>query len=202
MTAIKSVIFDWGGVLIEDPAPVMIQYITDILGVNEEPYIYVNRELVTDFRTGRIGEATFWQRVCGQLKVPTPVVPSLWGAAFRAAYRARAEMFALARKLGENGLKIALLSNTEMPAVQFFDEQGYDFFDVVVFSCVEGTKKPEREIYELTLKKLECQPGQAVLVDDHESCIEGARAVGINAILFENPSQVKGELARLGVKID
>jgi HAD superfamily hydrolase (TIGR01509 family) len=86
--------------------------------------------------------------------------------------------------------------------MQFFHEQRYDCFYVVVFSCVEGAQKPQREIYEVTLKKLGCQAAQAVLIDDYATCVEAAKALGLNAILFESPSQVKSELARLGVKTD
>jgi epoxide hydrolase-like predicted phosphatase len=202
METIRSVIFDWGGVLIEDPGPPMVRYCADAISVSKEEYIKVQREFVAEFRTGHIREETFWKRVCGELDVAVPKTGSLWAAAFRAVYQSKAGMLALARKLSEKGLKVALLSNTEMPAVEFFYKQGYGFFDVVVFSCVEGTKKPEREIYELTLNRLGCRAGQVVLIDDHEKCIEGAKGVGLNTILFEDTSQVRTELTRLGVKLD
>jgi putative hydrolase of the HAD superfamily len=199
MEAIKAVIFDWGGVLIEDPGPPMMRYLADAIGVPLETFVETHRRFVADYRTGRISEATFWERLCAEFGVPVPK-KGLWGPAFEAAYQHKPEMFDLARRLANNGLKIALLSNTEMPAVEFFYKQGYDFFDALVFSCNEGTKKPERKIYEITLARLKCKPAQAVLIDDHESCIEGARAVGLNTILFESPSQVRDELNRLGVR--
>ena len=198
MEAIKAVIFDWGGVLIEDPGPPMMRYLADATGVPLETFVETQRRFVADFRTGKISEATFWERLRAELGVAVPKNP-LWGPAFEAAYHHKPEMFDLARRLGRDGLKIALLSNTETPAVGFFYKQGYDLFDALVFSCNEGAKKPERQIYEATLAKLKCKPAQAVLIDDHESCIEGARAVGLNTILFESPSQVAKELAVFGV---
>ncbi len=200
MAQIKAVIFDWGGVLIDDPGPPMISYITDVLGVQQQQYMEIQRPFVADFRTGKITEGVFWQRLCGALGVAGPREDSLWGTAFEKAYQPKADMVDLARGLRQAGLKIALLSNTELPAVDFFNRQRYDFLDVAVFSCLEGVKKPERQIYEATLKKVGCAAGHAVLIDDHESCVEGAKAVGLNAILFESIEQVKKELDRLGVK--
>ena len=75
-------------------------------------------------------------------------------------------------------------------------------FDVLVFSCAEGTRKPERKIYELTIEKLGSQPGQSVFIDDKPEYINGAKEVGIVAILFQSVKQVKDKLARLSVEID
>ena len=62
-------------------------------------------------------------------------------------------------------------------------------------------KKPDREIYEITLKKLGSKPEQAIFIDDKQEYINGAKDVGINTVLFQNINQVKGELNQLGVKI-
>ncbi len=74
-------------------------------------------------------------------------------------------------------------------------------FDVLVFSCAEGAQKPERKIYEVTVEKLHSRPGQTVLIDDKPLFIEGAQQAGLNGIIFRNLEQVKGDLARLGVKV-
>jgi putative hydrolase of the HAD superfamily len=199
VTVIKAVIFDWGGVLIDAPGPGMIGYVAEVLGVSEQRYLEMQLPYIGDLRTGKITEEVFWQRLCRELGVGGPNEDSLWGEAFERVYQPKADMFALARKLRDDGLKVALLSNTEMPAADFFYMQGYDFFDAVVFSCVEGTKKPDREIYELTLEKLGCRADEAVFIDDRVRCVEGAKAVGLNTIFFEDASQVKLELGRLGV---
>ncbi|MHC4644750.1 MAG: HAD family hydrolase [Planctomycetota bacterium] len=200
MAQIEAVIFDWGGVLIEDPGPPMISYISDVLGVQQRRYMEIQRPFVADFRTGKIAERVFWQRLCGGLDVEGPREGSLWGTAFEKAYKPKADMFDLARRLKRAGFKIALLSNTELPAVDFFSRQQYDFLDAAVFSCLEGTKKPERQIYEAALKAVGCSAEQAAFIDDREGCVEGAKAIGLNAILFRNIEQVKAELERLGVE--
>ena len=196
MAAIESVIFDWGGVLIEDPAPGLVKYCSEALGVLEEDYIEVYDRFGGDFQKGIISEEEFWERMCGELGVSKPKTASLWADAFKAAYVPREEMFALAADLQENGYKTGFLSNTEKPAMQYFHELGYDMFDVKVFSCAEGTVKPEREIYELTAGRLGTKAGQSVFIDDKPDYINGAQRAGLKTILFESIGQVKSELAK------
>jgi HAD superfamily hydrolase (TIGR01509 family) len=138
--------------------------------------------------------------MCSQLNVPRPKVPSLWADAFKAAYVPRNDMFVMTASLQEKGYKTAVLSNTEVPAMQFFHQQQYDMFDVLVFSCTEDVKKPDIKIYEVTLDKLGSQPGQSVFIDDKPQYINGANKAGLNTILFENINQLKSTLAELGIE--
>ena len=202
MGIIDSVIFDWGGVLIDNPRPGLMQYCAKAFGVSVEEYIKVHDRFLDDFQKGLVSEEEFWSRVCGLLKKPKPTQHSLWGEAFRAAYSPRQEVFALAFKLHANVYKVALLSNTEVPAMQFFYEQGYDAFDVRVFSCMEGIVKPDKKIYEIIVEKIGSNVKQVVFIDDNPDFIEGARQIGLKTILFKNLDQVNDQLIKLGVKID
>jgi len=199
MEVIESVIFDWGGVLIEDPAPGLVKYCSESLGVSKEDYINVYDRFGGDFQRGVISEEEFWGRMYGELGVSGPTVSSLWADAFKAAYVPREEMFALAAGLQEKGYKTALLSNTEKPAMQYFHELGYDMFAVKVFSCAEGSVKPEREIYELTVQKLGTDAGKSIFIDDKAKYISGAQQAGLKTILFDNVGQVESELSQLGI---
>ncbi len=199
---IESVIFDWGGVLIDDPAPGLVCYCANALGVSEEHFIEACSKFAADFRKGTISEGTFWAHLADELNVAKPAIPSLWGEAFAKVYQPKEEMFSLVSGLRNNGYKTALLSNTEIPAMQYFYQQQYDMFDVLIFSCWEGIKKPERKIYELALEKLGTRPTEAVFIDDKPRCIKGAQEAGLKTILFESVSQVKDELTKLSVQID
>jgi len=202
MERIESVIFDWGGVLIDDPAPGLMQYCAQALAVSKDDYIKAHSKFTADFEKNLINEDTFWERICGELGVSKPKVHSLWADAFKAAYVPREDMFIVAARLRKNGYKTALLSNTEAVAMQYFYQLQYDMFDVLVFSCAEGTRKPEKKIYELTIQRLGSQPGQSVFIDDKPEYINGAKEAGLNTILFRNVEQVKNELAGLFINTD
>jgi len=211
MQTIEAVIFDWGGVLIDDPRPALMRYCARALGVSEEDYTKAHNKFMDDFQKGSISEEQFWAKICAELKRPKPQVRSLWGDAFRAAYSPRDDMFSVVGRLKKMGYKTALLSNAEVPTVWFFDELRYDMFDVAVFSCAEGMAKPDRKIYEITVERLGLPPllsceskkgGRVVFIDDRPENINGAKEAGLNTILFRNVEQVKNELSRLSVIID
>jgi putative hydrolase of the HAD superfamily len=201
MGPIEAVIFDWGGVLIENPAPALMRYAAETLGVDVPAYLTVHNKHGEAFQKGHIEEAMFWQRVCGDLDRPVPQVPSLWGDAYRASYAARAEVFNLAMRLREHGYKTALLTNTEPPVMQFWHEQKYDMFDALVFSCAEGSCKPQAEIYHIAAERLGIPVERCVLIDDKHDSIDGATEVGMNGIVYESLEQVEEALQELGVSI-
>jgi len=199
MEKIESVLFDWGGVLIDDPAPGLMAFCAEALEVPVEDYIQVHERHGAAFQRGSIGEEVFWQRICADLGRGEPDEPSLWGRAFRAVYAPREEIFALAEQLHGRDYNTAVLSNTEIAAMDFFLELDYEMFDALTFSCVEGAVKPEREIYEAACRKLPTSPQQCVLIDDKPAFVEGAESIGMKGIVYKTSAQVRRELKRLGV---
>jgi HAD superfamily hydrolase (TIGR01509 family) len=199
MKKIESVIFDWGGVLIDDPRPGLLRYCADAFGVSQEDYTPVHDSFLDGFQKGLTSEEQFWEQISRKLGKPVPDVPSLWFEAFRSACVPRPEAFALVSSLHEKDCKTALLSNTERPAVEFFHGLGYDMFDVLVFSCEQGVAKPERRIYEITLEKLGSEAPRSIFIDDRRDYVQGAKEAGLNAILFESIDRIKRQLAGLGL---
>jgi len=200
MRKIESIIFDWGGVLIDDPRPGLLRYCSEAFGVPLEDYTPVHDLFLDKFHKGKISEERFWRQISGKLGKPIPSVRPQWYEAFRSAYVPRQEMFHLVSLLHNKGYKTALLSNTELPAVDFFHKWGYDMFDVLVFSCIEGMVKPDRRIYEITLERLRSKAGQAVFIDDRQDYIRGAQEVGLKTILFKSIDQVKDAMVGLGME--
>ena len=200
MEKIESIIFDWGGVLIEDPRPGLLKYCSEAFGVPLEDYTPVHDSFFDEFHKGQISEDRFWRQISEKLGKPMPSVKSQWYDAFRSAYVPKQQMFSLASTLHDKGYKIALLSNTELPAVRFFHEQNYNMFDLFVFSCVERVMKPQRRVYEITLERLGTKAERTVFIDDVQNYIQAADLTGLNTILFESVEQVKDKLVRLGVE--
>jgi putative hydrolase of the HAD superfamily len=201
MQRIEAILFDWGGVLIEDPAPGLMQHCAGALGVSVAAYTAAHSRHGEPFQKGQITEEVFWQRICTDLGCSAPQVQSLWGQAFRDVYVPRAEVFALARRLHEKGYEVGLLSNTEAPAMALWPQLVPDAFDALVFSCAEGAVKPERDVYEIAAGKLNVTPPRCLLIDDKPAYVQGARNAGMQAIVYESLPQVERELAELGVRM-
>lgn len=69
-----------------------------------------------------------------------------------------------------------------------------DAFDEIVISAEEGVVKPYPQIYQITLERLNLEPGQAVFVDDFIENVQAAQAFGMQTIHFRSIDQVRAEL--------
>jgi putative hydrolase of the HAD superfamily len=99
----------------------------------------------------------------------------------------------------DRGLRFALCTNNVREweplwrAMLPFD----DVFEVVVDSAFVGTRKPEPEIYALTLDRLGLPAAACVFVDDLERNVEAARDAGMEGIVFRDTGQAIAELEAL-----
>ena len=73
------------------------------------------------------------------------------------------------------------------------------WFEGIVVSGQEKTRKPFPEFYKILLDRYKVDPASALFIDDNFKNIEGAKAVGIQTIHFEDPQKLKDQLTRLGV---
>ena len=202
MNALKVVYFDIGGVLIEDPAPRMIEYFAKRLEWRIEDYARVSPVWMERFQRGTIDEASFWRGVAEDLGRPRgEPLEGLWGPAFVEAYIEQPPMHAFARAMKARGLATGVLSNTEIPAVAHFNSRGYDCFDHLVFSCECGFAKPEPAIYEHALSLAGASPGECMFIDDKPENVEAAARMGIHAHRFDgNWTALADRLAESGIK--
>lgn len=92
------------------------------------------------------------------------------------------------RSIRNRGFRTALLSNN----VREWDLHWHELipldeiFDVIVNSGLEGTRKPEARIYELTLARLGATAEECLFVDDIEVNCEAARVLGMKVIRFDD----------------
>ena len=169
---------------------------TDILQTTYAPY-------EVSFQKGLIPEGQLRKELCTTLHIQQPTGHSLWKEAVQHVFTDKKETYTLVQNLRKNGYIVGYLSNTEIPAVEYFRDNKYEkYFDTTTFSCVEHTTKPEAKIYEIMLERSQIQPAETIFIDDKIIYVEGAKKVGIHGIVFENVDQVKRELSLLSVNVD
>lgn len=191
---IQTIIFDLGGVLIEDPSIGMVTYFANYFQVDREVLLEALKKHWTAWQKGELPEETFWQKVTADLPLQNPPYISLWLDGFQHECREYPEVFALLKHLKARGYTTALLSNTEMPVTGYFRQRLHTDIDHFFYSCEMGMRKPERVIYEKVLQELECPPETVVFIDDRSANIEAARHLGIAGIVFESSDDVKKQL--------
>jgi glucose-1-phosphatase len=94
--------------------------------------------------------------------------------------------------------RLAVLSNTD-PLHSALLEAEFPFlrhFPARIYSCRVGVSKPAAPIYQAALDAAGVAAADALYIDDVLEYVEAARAMGIDAILFENPSQLSAEFVR------
>ncbi len=73
------------------------------------------------------------------------------------------------------------------------------WFDGIVVSGREQVVKPDPRIYRILLERYGLDPAATVYVDDVETNVEAARALGMVGVLFTSPEQLRADLERVGV---
>jgi putative hydrolase of the HAD superfamily len=110
-------------------------------------------------------------------------------------------MIAFLAALRDEGYRMALLTNNvrewelRWRAMAPID----DIFELVVDSAFVGVRKPEPEIYELTVAGLGVPAAECLFIDDIEVNCVAAREAGMTAVLFGDTDQAIAEVrAALG----
>jgi putative hydrolase of the HAD superfamily len=102
------------------------------------------------------------------------------------------------RALRARGYRMALLTNNVREWEPYWRSMVPvdDIFETVVDSGFVGMRKPEPEIYELTLERLgdDIAAADCLFVDDVEVNIDTARTLGMTAVHFRDSEQAIGEI--------
>ena len=200
---IRAGIFDVGGVLQTNEIKYVYADIMKTLGINEDTFRAAMEKIEQLLSKGQISEQEFWNRFKAETKAAKDLPKkSLWLREFEKRFTPNDEVLKIVKRLKAKGLKLAVCSNTIAPHVAFLTQQGiFDDFDVRVFSNEVGIRKPDTQIYLVTLERLGAQPSQAFYVDDDAKYLDEARSVGIHSLQFLGADKLKTDLGKLGIKL-
>ena len=206
---ISTVISDFGGVLTK-PLMNAFNRVQDDMAVPIEAYgPAFAHSLEHDgvhplfaLERGEISEPEFLARLERAFAAVLGRAVSLhgFGEQLMAAMEPNQELFdhyALLRR--ERNLRFALCTNNvreweaRWRALLPIDE----LFEVVVDSAFVGTRKPEPEIYAITLERLGATAQECVFIDDLEPNVDGAKTAGMHGIVHRDTAQTIAELESL-----
>lgn len=102
-------------------------------------------------------------------------------------------------RLNEEGYRLIGLTNWSADKFRLTRPRYelFDLFEEIIVSGEVGCIKPEREIFELTLRRIGLKAEECVFIDDSPKNVEAAAAMGFRAILFSSPEQLERELVRV-----
>jgi len=208
MPELDAAIFDFGGVLTTSIRASFTEFERQLNlddGTLIDAFRHEAESGEPDFfllEKGLITEAEFYQRMLQHLRDytgkdiefpgdPVKVRQMLFGSIKR-----NDEMIAAAVRIGAH-YKTAILTNNVKEWTDWREWVEAHIFDLIVDSSHEGMRKPDPEIYKLTCERLRVSPERAAFVDDIPTNVEGAAAVGLNAIQFTNTDEVIEQLRPL-----
>lgn len=187
MSAISTVIFDLGGVILNLNQDLTLkafeQLGADLHKVNFQSPVF------TDFETGKIGAQEFRNQIRTFLKqeVTDAAIDEVWNAMLLDIPEHRIKAIEQLRKTH----RIYLLSNTNSIHIdafntyfkqQFEPERWVQLFDKIYYSYEIGLRKPNTDIYEYVTADIQMQPEHCLFIDDSLANINGAADAGLKTI--------------------
>jgi len=210
--AVRVVISDFGGVL---TTPLMHSFAAfqDRSGVPAEALGKAMQRVAEadgdhplfELEKGRMAEADFLARISAELTRILGHEPEMhrFKEIYFEALEPNEPMIDLMQRLGAGGMRMALLTNNVREWEPFWRTMlpVDEIFELVVDSAFVGMRKPEPEIYELTLERVRARdglaglsPGECLFVDDVEVNVDAARQLGLEAVHFRTNEQAIPEI--------
>lgn len=195
----RAVFFDLGGVLVRTVDRLPRQQLAARLGTTAEALeeLVYGGEQGRRAQCGEISAEAQWAYACRTVGWPLSRLTEFRAEFYRGDLLDE-DLVGYIRSLRPH-YRLGLISNAMSDARRFVEQEAHiaDVFDHLTFSFEVGVMKPQPAIFQAALQGLKVQPAEAVFVDDSLPNVVGAQAVGMTAIHFRTPEQIKAELAFL-----
>jgi putative hydrolase of the HAD superfamily len=205
MTRIEAVISDFGGVL---TSPLLDSF-TNFQNSSGIPLEALGGAMAAvaardgvnplfELETGRMTEAQFLRSLSDELTSALGHEIELhgFGEQYFESLHPNGQLIDYMRELRDRRYKLAICTNNVREWEQLWRAKlpVEEIFDVVVDSAFVGTRKPEPQIYEITLQRLGVPAPGALLLDDIELNCQAARELGMTAVWFRSTEQAIEEI--------
>ena len=194
--SIVAVLFDLGGVILRTEYQAPREHLAERLNMTYEDLdrIVFASETARLASVGAITTVQHWEAVIARIGRPEAELEKIRLEFFAGDVLDR-DLLEYIRSLRPRR-KTGLISNGWPDLRDYISRNHFeDAFDALVISAEVGLMKPDPEIYRLALRTLQVLPAEAALVDDTPANIEAAHELGMHGILFENPAQMRRQLA-------
>ncbi len=203
---ITTVISDFGGVLttplvqsfaaVQDETGIPFEQLGNAMAVIAENE---GKHPLYELEKGQVSEVDFLAKVGDALEPELGHRPEMhrFREIYFEALHPNEPMIDLMRELKDDGHRMAMLTNNVREweplwrAILPVDE----IFELVVDSAFVGCRKPEPEIYELTLERLGgVAPDRCLFIDDADVNCEAAARLGMTAVHYRSNDQAIPEI--------
>lgn len=205
---VAAVVFDFGGVLSNDPFKAMAsvaldhgfdlpEFATIAIGRGDygsggHPWHQLERGEIEVAEYEEAVNALAKQR--GHAGFPPLPVDLLVGQALTV----RPAMLELLSELRSGGIGTAILTNNVRALGAWRKSADWDHLvDAVIDSCEVGMRKPEPRIYAYACDQLETTTARTVFLDDMQVNVDAAAATGMTGVLVTDPAEAIATVKQL-----
>ena len=201
-TAIKCVLFDYGGVIADEG---FRNGLFDIARANNlRPEAFhedVCRSIAgSGYLTGQSDEASFWsllRREYGLAQTDGELRDEILGR-----FVLRPRMLGIVDRLRGHGVRVGMISDQTNWLDELDRRDGFlARFDPVFNSFHLHASKHDGQLFDIAAERLGMAPRQLLLVDDNEGNTQRARQRGYAAIFYKDEQSFMGELRKFFPKI-
>lgn len=193
---IKAIIFDYGGVIGNDPSDCIFKAVSKKFKIDLKKIKKEFGRFVFELEKNQIAEEKFWKKLAQNLCiVDNKKLKKIWLSEFRKYAKINRSILPLIKSLRKH-YKLCLLSNRAI----FYHKSSIakllkGTFYIMISSCNVKMRKPERQIYFYAAKKLKVKPEECLMIDDNEFYTMRSKNMGIEAIHFRSVRKLKKELS-------
>lgn len=201
---IEFIYFDLGRVLVHFDLDRMLVQIGRVAGIEPRRVaeIIFHGGLQSRYERGEVGTDEFFEEFCRRAGV-RPDRDAMIHAACD-IFWLNAPIVPMVARLRAAGRRLGILSNTcEIHWNYCLKRFAWlpELFDVRASSFAIGAMKPEPAIFLAAARLAGCEPRAIFFTDDIAEHVDGARAVGFNAVRFTSAAALADELRRRGIPL-
>lgn len=198
---IKTIAFDMGGVIIISKKGRIQGKLAKEFNIKKENWIETIKPIIKLSSKGKISRKETLIRIKRILKESHKKLEKALKIFYKRSYNINKGMLNLSKKLNKKGYKIIIISNMgHLEKEVLVENKNMEHFKEKIISCDIGSRKPNRKIFQIALKKSHTKPNEMIFIDNLSNNIKIAEKLGIKSILFKNNKQAIKDLEKLGVK--
>lgn len=183
----KALLIDFFGVVCSEVAPYWLAKHFSVKRAAE-----IKMSLIRSADVGTITQAAMFEQLSELSNIPAEQIERNFEGLVQ-LNRDVIDFVAAARRF----LKIGLVTNSPSPFVRgILDRHRLGIlFDAIVISSEIRTAKPDRQIYDVIIAKLDVSPAEVVFVDDNPVNVEKAVELGMGGVVFESLDNLRKNLS-------
>ena len=197
VNSFDSVIFDFGGVLVEHQTEADHRRMAELAGIPSARFSELYWKHRAEYDRGTVTAADYWSHLAeAGAHLDDGMIERLIQIDAQSWMRFDEPMWNWIARLRSEDKRVAMLSNMPLDLGKALQKTTrLEAFDHVTLSYELHSCKPEPAIYQHCLKGLGSSPEGTIFFDDRMENIEGAGVLGIRGFLFTNHDDA---LSRIG----